>query len=274
MSDQPATIVDLQNLFVAYQDKLALEDVSLRIKAGEFWGILGPNGSGKTTMLRAMVGLLPLLSGSVTVFGRPVDRLGDVRQRIGYVPQHSRIDMYFPIRVREVVMLGRCGKIGLARRPGRHDQEAVDQALQLVDLEDLADRQIGQLSGGQRQRVLIARALALMPDLLLLDEPTAALDVGASESFYAWLHQMHSKLSSTLVIVSHDVGVVSRYVTAVACLNRRLVAHGLPHEVLNRDTLEGMYGCDAMFFRHGDVPHLVVSHEQSDVPLNRKRMDE
>jgi len=192
-----------------------------------------------------------------------VEKLTDARQRIGYVPQHSRIDSHFPIRVREVVLLGRCGKIGLTKRPSKQDYEAVAQALELVDLQDLADRQIGQLSGGQRQRVLIARALALMPDLLLLDEPTAALDVGASESFYAWLHQMHSRLKSTLVIVTHDVGVVSRYVTAVACLNRRLVAHGLPHEVLNKDTLEGMYGCEAMFFQHGDVPHMVVRHVSS-----------
>ncbi len=255
-------IVAIRNLYVAYEDKLALEDVTLNINSGEFWGILGPNGSGKTTLLRTMVGLLSPLSGSVSLFGRSAVELKEARQRIGYVPQNNVIDPQFPIRVRDVVLLGRCGKIGLGKRPKKSDHEAVDRALELVDMQDLSLRQIGQLSGGQRQRVLIARALALMPELLLLDEPTAALDVGASESFYEWLHEMHAKLNSTLVIVSHDVGVVSRYVTAVACLNRRLVAHGLPNEVLNRDTLEGMYGCDAMFFRHGDVPHLVVTHER------------
>jgi zinc transport system ATP-binding protein len=261
MTESAVPVVAVRNLFVAYEDKLALEDVSLDINSGEFWGILGPNGSGKTTLLRTMVGLLSPLAGTVTLFGQPSTHLNEARQRIGYVPQNSVIDPQFPIRVREVVLLGRCGIIGLGKRPKKIDHEAVDHALELVDLQDLSQRQIGQLSGGQRQRVLIARALALMPELLLLDEPTAALDVGASESFYAWLHQMHTKLKSTLVIVSHDVGVVSRYVTAVACLNRRLVAHGVPNEVLSTDTLEGMYGCDAVFFRHGDVPHLVVSHE-------------
>ncbi len=258
MNAEPA--VDIKHLYVAYEDKLALEDVTFAIGRGEFWGILGPNGSGKTTLLRAMVGLLKPLSGGVQLFGKSINDLGSAREKIGYVPQHSQIDIQFPIKVKDVVMLGRCGKIGMGKRPGKADWAAVDEALRLVDLVDLADRQIGQLSGGQRQKVLIARALALHPELLLLDEPTAALDVGASESFYAWLHQMHTRLNATLVIVSHDVGVVSRYVTAVACLNRTLVAHGLPSEILSQDTLEGMYGCDAMFFRHGDVPHLVVPH--------------
>jgi zinc transport system ATP-binding protein len=255
-----APVVNIQHLYVAYQDKLALEDVTFAIGRGEFWGILGPNGSGKTTLLRTMVGLLKPLSGDVQLFGQSIANLGKERERIGYVPQHTHIDIQFPIKVKDVVMLGRCGKIGIGKRPGKQDWTAVNEALELVDLVELADRQIGQLSGGQRQKVLIARALALRPELLLLDEPTAALDVGATESFYAWLHQMHTRLNSTLVIVSHDVGVVSRYVTAVACLNRTLVAHGLPGEVLSQDALEGMYGCDAMFFRHGDVPHLVVSH--------------
>ena len=252
------SIIECSNLSVAYQDKLALENVSLNIHRSEFWGILGPNGSGKTTLLRAILGLLTPLNGYISVFGQPPDRLGALRDKIGYVPQSALIDFNFPLRVRDMVMLGRSRKIGPGRRPKSDDWRAVDRALARVEMADLADRQIGRLSGGQRQRALIARALALEPELLLLDEPTAALDVGATEGFYEWLHHMHEQMRMTLLLVSHDVGVVSQYVSAVACLNRRLVAHGRPQEILGKETLEGMYGCDAMFFQLGDVPHMVV----------------
>ncbi len=251
-------VIACENLSVAYQDKLALTNITFSIQRGEFWGILGPNGSGKTTLLRTMLGLIEPISGSITLFGRQPADLGVLRDRIGYVPQYAQIDFNFPLRVRDMVMLGRSHKIGLGRRPGAEDWRAVDQALERVEMNDLAQRQIGRLSGGQRQRALIARALALEPELLLLDEPTAALDVGATEGFYEWVHHMHQQMQMTLILVSHDVGVVSRYVSAVACLNRRLVAHGRPQEVLGSDALEGMYGCDAIFFQHGEVPHMVV----------------
>jgi len=259
MPDHSNTVLAVENLYVAYQDKIVLEDVSFQICRGEFWGILGPNGSGKTTLLRSMVGLIQPLSGRVRVFGLAPNSLGAHRDQIGYVPQHVSIDYNFPIRVEEAVMLGRSRKIGLGKRPKAEDHHAVHRALELVEMDEYANRQIGRLSGGQRQRVLIARALALEPELLLLDEPTAALDVNATQSFYEWLHSMHAQMNLTLVIVSHDVGVVSRYVSTVACLNRRLVAHGLPNEVLGKDTLEEMYGCDAIFFGHGQIPHMVVA---------------
>jgi len=257
--DNKKTLVRADHLSVAFQDKIVLEDISFRIRAGEFWGILGPNGSGKTTLLRSMLGLVQPFAGRVTVFGKAPQQLVQERDRIGYVPQHAVIDFQFPIRVRDVVLLGRSRKVGIGRRPGKEDKKAAERALELVEIADLAGRQIGQLSGGQRQRVLIARALALEPDILFLDEPTAALDVNAAESFYEWLHDMHKKMNLTLVLVSHDVGVISRYVSTVACLNRRLVAHGLPSEVLGGEAIEGMYGCDAMLFGHGDVPHMVVT---------------
>ena len=252
-------LISAKNLYVAFQDKIVLEDITFHIHAGEFWGILGPNGSGKTTLLRTMLGLVEPFSGDMSVFGKAPKQLAHDRDRIGYVPQLAVIDFQFPIHVRDVVLLGRSRKIGIGRRAGKIDREAVDRALELVEIADLADRQIGQLSGGQRQRVLIARALALEPDILFLDEPTAALDVNAAESFYEWLHSMHKKMNLTLVLVSHDVGVISRYVSAVACLNRRLVAHGVPSEVLGNEAIENMYGCDAMLFGHGNVPHMVVT---------------
>jgi zinc transport system ATP-binding protein len=259
MDPEKTNVVRADHLSVAYQDKLVLENITFDIHAGEFWGILGPNGSGKTTLLRAMLGLNEPFSGSIKIFDKnPVD-LGPQRDRIGYVPQHAIIDFNFPIKVKDVVLLGRSRKIGIGKRVSRIDKEAAEKAMEFVEITDLADRQIGRLSGGQRQRVLIARALALEPEILLLDEPTAALDVNAAEGFYEWLHTTHEKMKLTLVLVSHDVGVVSRYVNAVACLNRTLVAHGLPSEVLAGDALEQMYGCDAMLFGHGDVPHMVVT---------------
>jgi len=256
-------VITCSNLSVAYQSTLAVEDVTLSIGAGEFWGILGPNGSGKTTLLRAFLGLVEPIAGSVRVFGERPDQLGDLRHKIGYVPQVSNIDFNFPITVKDVVLLGRSHRIGLGKRPKREDSKAVVRALEMVEMGGHLNRQIGQLSGGQRQRILIARALAVEPKLLLLDEPTAALDVGATEGFYAWLHHMHQQLGVTLVLVSHDVGVVSQYVSAVACMNRRLVAHGRPQEILGKESLEDMYGCDAMFFQHGAVPHMVVSAPDS-----------
>ncbi|HNW58763.1 MAG TPA: metal ABC transporter ATP-binding protein [bacterium] len=251
-------LITCEELSVAYQDKLALEDITFNVLRGEFWGILGPNGSGKTTLLRTMLGLIEPISGRITLFGRTPAQLGALRDKIGYVPQYARIDFNFPLRVRDMVLLGRSRKMGLGARPTRDDWRAVDQALERVEMSDLAQRQIGRLSGGQRQRALIARALALEPELLLLDEPTAALDIGATEGFYEWVHHMHEQMHMTLILVSHDVGVVSRYVSTVACLNRRLVAHGRPQEVLGSETLEGMYGCDALYFQHGEVPHMVV----------------
>ncbi|MDZ7315481.1 MAG: metal ABC transporter ATP-binding protein [candidate division KSB1 bacterium] len=262
-------IVETRNLYVAYEDKIVLEDITFSLHRGEFWGIFGPNGSGKTTLLRAILGLVPPFSGEIRVFGKPPDELNDLRDRIGYVPQHAKLDFSFPIRVREAVLLGRSRRMGLGKRPQPEDWKAVDQALELVEIADLADRQIGRLSGGQRQRVLIARALAVEPELLLMDEPTAALDVNAAESFYEWLHSTHQKMNLTIMLVSHDISVVSRHVTAVACLNRRLVAHGLPEEVLSQETFDGMYGCDVLLFSHGNLPHMVVER----VPKGRHRHD-
>lgn len=262
MSENIDNVVVASQLYVAFQDKFVLEDINFKIKRGEFWGIIGPNGSGKTTLLRTMLGLIEPAMGYVTLFGQKPKDLGAKRDLIGYVPQHASIDFNFPIQVKDVVLLGKSRKIGIGKRAGKGDKEAVDKALQLVDITQLADQQIGKLSGGQRQRVLIARALAMEPEILLLDEPTAALDVGTAESFYEWLHSMQKKMNLTLVLISHDVGVVSRFVTVVACLNKKLVAHGVPHEVLGHENLEKMYGCDAMYFGHGDVPHMVVVNEQ------------
>lgn len=252
--------VECRSLSVAYDDRYALENVSFTIESGSFWGIIGPNGSGKSTLIKTIVGLLQPTKGTVTVFGSPVDQLGTVRSDIGYVPQFAQIDPSFPALVHEVVAMGLYGKIGLFRRLKQHHRDMVHRALMKVELTDIAHESFGELSGGQKQRILIARALVLQPRLLILDEPTTALDHTASEGLYEWLHRLNREEGMTILLVSHDIGVVSRYVDSVACLNKRLVAHGRPSDVFTESTMEEMYGCGAMLFEHGSIPHMVVGH--------------
>ena len=253
-------IIELDHVEVSFQDLLALDDVSLTVPAGSFLAIIGPNGAGKTTLLQVILGLVRPTTGSVKVFGRsPADLEGE-RRRIGYVPQIMSVDLDFPVSVGEVVLMGRYGRMGLFRRPSAADRAAALEAMKRVGIADLADRPIRRLSGGQRQRAFLARALANQPDLLLLDEPTTGVDVASSEGLYELLRVLHAG-GITMLVVSHDVGVVASYVEGVVCINRRLVAHGRPSEVLGSEELASMYGCDAMFFHHGRVPHLVVERE-------------
>jgi len=257
-----APIIELCNVTVRYQQLVAVEDVTLSVTPGEFLALIGPNGSGKTTLVKAMLGLVEPASGSVRLFGQRPQDLGRQWARVGYVPQVVHIDPRFPIRVFDVVLMGRYAQIGLVRRPGARDREAARVALERVGLSELAGRQIGRLSGGQRQRVLVARALATEPELLILDEPTTGVDVGTTEGLFELLEAFHEQ-GMTVVVVSHDVGVVAQHVNRVACMNRRLVAHGRPAEVMRPEVLECMYGREAALVAHGDLPHIVVRREGS-----------
>lgn len=253
--------VSLRAVTVLYQGRRAVEDVTFDVARGAFCGIIGPNGSGKTTLVKTILGLLRPFAGEVRVFGLAPDELGAQRARIGYVPQQTRIDFDFPLRVSDVVATGLFGSMGLGRRQRPVHHEAVATALERLRISDLAHRPIGELSGGQRQRALIARALVQKPSLLILDEPTAALDHSAMEGLYEWLHQVNEEDRLTILLVSHDMGVVSRYVDSIACMNTRLVAHGRPADMFTGETLEQMYGCGAVLFGHGEMPHMVVGDE-------------
>jgi ABC-type Mn2+/Zn2+ transport system ATPase subunit len=250
-------VVELEHVTASYQDLVALEDVTFRVAAGEFVALIGPNGSGKTTLVKAVLGLVKPTSGTIRLFGKPPQQLDGDWKRVGYVAQIAQIDPRFPIRVLDVVLMGRYGQLGLIRRPGRSDREAARRALEQVGVADLARRPIGRLSGGQRQRVLVARALANQPELLILDEPTTGVDVGTTEGLFDLLDGLHHR-GITILVVSHDVGVVAQHVDQVACLNRRLVAHGRPEEVLSGEVLECMYGPQAALVGHGELPHIVV----------------
>ncbi|MCE5199713.1 MAG: metal ABC transporter ATP-binding protein [Armatimonadota bacterium] len=253
--------VELTDVTVSRNGMVTLDRISLTIKRGEFAGIIGPNGAGKTTLVKAILGLIQPDSGEIKVFDRPISELGHLRSKIGYVPQIFTIDLNFPVTVCEMVLMGTYGRLGIARRPGRAEKDAAMAALEKVGIVDLKDRPIGRLSGGQRQRAFIARALANNPDLLLLDEPTTGVDVATTGNVYTLLRGLKSE-GVTVIMVSHDVGVVAAYIDTLACLNKSLVAHCRPGETECNNALQAMYGCDVAFLHHGDAPHIVVEEHE------------
>jgi len=222
-ADTP-NVVELRDVTFGYPpDPTAqpvLDNVSLVIGPREFLGVIGPNGGGKTTLLKIMLGLLRPQRGTATVFGAPP---AAGRTRIGYVPQHAHIDPSVPASVLDVVLTGRLSRSSWGATYGRSHVDAALEALRCTGAEELARRTIGTLSGGQRQRVLIARALASDAELLLLDEPTAGVDPQRERSLTDLLHQLNQRLP--IVVVSHDVSFVSSHLKRVACLNRRLTCH-------------------------------------------------
>jgi len=256
-SNDIPNIIRAADVTLTHKGILVLDHVSLTVSAGEFTAIIGPNGAGKTTLLRVILGLTKPDSGSVELFGKPIETLGAERSRIGYVPQIFAIDLDFPVTVFETVLMGTYGRIGVARRPRPADRAAATAALEKVGMADCMDRPIARLSSGQRQRVFLARALANDPDLMILDEPTTGVDVASTGSLYTLLKKLKSE-GTTIVLVSHDIGVVAKYVDKMACLNRSLVAHCRPDEVACSSALATMYGCDVAYLHHGEAPHIVV----------------
>lgn len=247
-------LLAVAGVWFGYGHQVVLEDVSLTLERGDFLGLIGPNGSGKTTLLKIILGLLRPQRGTVRWFGGELRRPADLAGRVAYVPQlvHA-FPPGFPASVAEVVATGRTAGRGLLRPLGREDWRAVHAALHAVGMAGLRDRRVAELSGGQQQRVFIARALAAEPEVLLLDEPTAGVDVEAQERFYALLGRLHAEAGLTLVLVSHDIGMITNRVTRLACLNRRLFYHGDIAGFLRDVDLRAVYG-DMHFVGH-DHPH-------------------
>lgn len=235
--------LSLERVTAGYDGVPVIEDISLDMPAGEFLGLVGPNGGGKSTLLRVVLGLLPAWQGRVSVLGRSP---AGARRDVGYVPQYAMFSRRFPISVRDVVRTGRLGRTRAVFGYRRSDNRIVQHALEMVGLETLVARPVGTLSGGQFQRALIARALACKPKLLILDEPTANVDPGAESHLFDLLAELNREMG--IVVVSHDVGFISHYVHRVACLNRTLVCH--PSQGLTAEVMESLYGHPVSAVQH------------------------
>ncbi len=247
-----STVVSVRDLHHAYDGAPVLEAVSFELHRGDFAAVVGPNGGGKSTLAKAIVGLVSPTRGTVEVLGGPPARN---RRALGYMPQHTRLDPLFPVTAREIVLMGRLGR-GPSFGPWRAaDRRVADACLESVGLPDVAGRRLDELSGGQRQRVLLARALATEPDLLVLDEPTAGLDPSVQDEFYALLADLNAE--RTILMVSHDTSLVSRTVNRVFCVNGTLAEHCLTD--VPDDWRELFYGpADVRLVRH-DHDH---THDQ------------
>jgi zinc transport system ATP-binding protein len=254
----PEPAIEIRGLWAGYENESVLEDVNLTVEPLDFIGLIGPNGGGKTTLIKVLLGLLPPTRGHVRIMGEPV---AEGRRHIGYVPQQVYFDRDFPVRVWDVARMGRLGRRGLLRRFNDRDDAVVAEALRSVDMFDLKDRLIGELSGGQRQRVYIARALAAEPEILLLDEPTASVDPQVSTTIYELLQELNDHV--TILLISHDMAAISSYVKTVGCLNRRLFYHN--EKELTAETLELAYQCPVDLIAHG-VPHRVF-------PIHEHKME-
>ncbi len=254
------TVINIKNAVVSYREDVALRGVSLKVKSGEFIGIVGPNGAGKTTLLTIVNGLGHLLSGRVWVLGDYLTPGNghSLRKKVGYVAQVQDIDRRMPINVREVVMIGRYGLLGLFKRPGKPDWKIVDEMIALVGMSHLARRPIGHLSGGEQQRVAIARCLAQEPALFLLDEPTASLDWRAKTDILELVKLIHDSRRLTTLFVTHDLSSLPVACDRVVLMKEGLIwGEGPPEELLTDDNLSQLY----------DMPVSVVKARRQEAIL-------
>ncbi|MGM8365919.1 metal ABC transporter ATP-binding protein [Virgibacillus sp. W0181] len=241
MSD---SVISLKDIHFSYGQKEVLNNINLSIKPGAFMGMVGPNGGGKTTLIKIILGLLKPDSGSISILNEPIDSFKNWN-RIGFVSQKaSSFNKGFPATVYEVVSMGLTAKVGYFKFFSKKDKEKVMEALQLVDMQDYAHHNIGQLSGGQQQRVFIARSLVADPELLILDEPTVGVDYDNVRRFYELLYRLNKEKNLSLLLVTHDTGAMTKYVTDVICLNKTLHFHGKSEEYtsLSEQDLSKIYG--------------------------------
>lgn len=247
-----APILALEDVSVRYEGSVGLDDLTFHLMEGERVAVVGPNGAGKSTLFKVIAGVIDPRQGVVEVFGHEPG--GHVC--ISYVPQRSQVDWSFPVTVADVVMMGRISRIGPFRIPGSKDWQAVNDALELVGLSDLSQRQIGELSGGQQQRMFIARSLAQEAELMLLDEPLTGLDVPSRERVLEAMDMLHER-NVTLMVSMHDLKHAAERYDRIMLLNKEMIAFGTREDVFRRDYLQEAYGGRLHFFE-GDLEGLAV----------------
>ncbi|MFI5303560.1 MAG: metal ABC transporter ATP-binding protein [Nitrospiria bacterium] len=254
-----STLIHFKNASFGYTQELALKEISLEIKQGEFIGIIGPNGSGKTTFLRAILGLILPQAGQLQIFDCDCQKLQcHHRSRIGYVPQKDSVDPHFPITVFETVLMGRYSSLGLWKRPGNEDKAIAIKALENVSMGSYLDTPLGNLSGGQQRRVFIARALAQNPEILLLDEPTTGIDSPTSHSIIDLIRKLHKELRLTIIFVTHEINMISPYIDRLVLLNKNLIACGNPKEILIKEILSKVYGKEVMILERERGAYVIM----------------
>lgn len=244
-------LIDIENVTAAYGAKTVLRDISLTVWEGDFLGIIGPNGGGKTTLLKVILGLLPPALGTIHFYdeGKPVSSL-----RIGYQPQLNNIDKKFPISVREVISSGLAAGKPLFRSFNATQKQRIDEVIAMMGLEEFENRAIGNLSGGQLQRVLLGRSIVSRPQVLILDEPNSYVDKRFESHFYKLLGEINKE--SAVILVSHDIGTVLAMVKNIACVNETLHYH--PGADVSEEWLGDKYACPIELIGHGDLPHRVL----------------
>ena len=239
--------VEVTDLTVAYQEKPVLWDVDLHVPEGTLMAIVGPNGAGKTTLIKSILGLIEPAAGNVTIYGKAYD---EQRHLVGYVPQRGSVDWDFPTSVLDVVMMGRYGKLGWFKRPGKKDRQLAIEALEKVGMEAYADRQISQLSGGQQQRTFLARALVQDAQIYFMDEPFQGVDATTERAIITLLKELRAQ-NKTVIVVHHDLQTVPEYFDWVTLLNVRAIAHGPVDDVFTEENLRLAYGGRISFLKNG-----------------------
>ena len=249
-------LIRIEHVTAGYEGKVVLQDISLNVYPNDFLGIIGPNGGGKTTLLKIILGLLPPMKGQVRFFheGQEVPAI-----RIGYLPQMNRIDRKFPISVREVIASGLASEKPRFRDYTTEQKQRIEEIIRQMGLEEQKNRAISDLSGGQLQRVLLGRSMVSKPEILILDEPNSYVDKRFESHFYKLLTEVNQE--SAIILVSHDIGTVLSMVKNIACVNETLHYHSGTH--ISSEWLEDKYACPIELVGHGNLPHRVLKNHET-----------